>query len=75
MEAEDLVSEKRRSKQVNSEPVSADTLKIGDRVKLLTIGQNGTILSLPDEKGNLMINIGALKGKGETTRPYAHQRG
>ena len=61
-EAEDLVSEK-VVKQVNSEPVSADTLKIGDRVKLLTIGQNGTILSLPDEKGNLMINIGALKIK------------
>ena len=38
-------------------------MKIGDRVKLLTIGQNGTILSLPDEKGNLMINIGALKVK------------
>ena len=61
-EAEDLVSEI-VVKQVNSEPVSADTLKIGDRVKLLTIGQNGTILSLPDEKGNLMINIGALKVK------------
>lgn len=61
-EAEDLVSEK-VVKQVNSEPVSADTLKIGDRVKLLTIGQNGTILSLPDDKGNLMINIGALKVK------------
>ena len=61
-ETEDLVSEK-VVKQVNSEPVSADTLKIGDRVKLLTIGQNGTILSLPDEKGNLMINIGALKVK------------
>ena len=61
-EAEDLVSEI-VVKQVNSEPVSADTLKIGDRVKLLTIGQNGTILSLPDEKGNLMINIGALKIK------------
>ena len=61
-EAEDLVSEK-VVKQVNSEPVSADTLKVGDRVKLLTLGQNGTILSLPDEKGNLMINIGALKVK------------
>ena len=61
-EAEDLVSEK-VVKQVNSEPVSADTLNIGDRVKLLTIGQNGTILSLPDEKGNLMINIGTLKVK------------
>ena len=61
-EAENLVSEK-VVKQVNSEPVSADTLKNGDRVKLLTIGQNGTILSLPDEKGNLMINIGALKVK------------
>ena len=61
-EAENLVSEK-VVKQVNSEPVSADTLKIGDRVKLLTLGQNGTILSLPDEKGNLMVNIGVLKVK------------
>ena len=61
-DAEDLVSEK-VVKQVNSEPVSADTLKVGDRVKLLTLGQNGTILSLPDEKGNLMVNIGALKVK------------
>lgn len=61
-EAENLVSEK-VIKQVNSEPVSADTLKIGDRVKLLTLGQNGTILSLPDEKGNLMVNIGVLKVK------------
>ena len=61
-DAEDLVSEK-VVKQVNSEPVSADTLKVGDRVKLLTLGQNGTILSLPDEKGNLMVNIGVLKVK------------
>ncbi|MDY6038805.1 MAG: endonuclease MutS2 [Eubacterium sp.] len=61
-EAEDRVSEK-LVKQVNSEPVSAETLKIGDRVKILTLGQNGSIISLPDEKGNLLVSVGILKVK------------
>lgn len=48
-------------KQVNSDPVSAKDLKVGDRVKHLTLDQNGEIISLPDEKGDVMVLIGALK--------------
>ncbi len=47
--------------QVNSEPVSADDIKIGGRVKVLTLSQNGSVLTLPDEKGVLTVSIGAMK--------------
>lgn len=45
----------------NDNPVKVDTLKTGDRVKVLTLDQNGEILTLPDEKGNLMVQVGILK--------------
>ncbi len=48
-------------KQVNSQPVSAADLKVGDRVKVLTIDQNGTVVSLPDDKGSLQVAIGQMK--------------
>ena len=48
-------------KQINSAPVSAADLKVGDRVKHLTLDQNGEIVSLPDDKGDVMVLIGALK--------------
>jgi DNA mismatch repair protein MutS2 len=41
--------------------VRADQLSIGTRVKLVTLDQNGEVVSLPDAKGNLMVQIGALK--------------
>lgn len=48
-------------KQINSAPVDAKDLKVGDRVKHITLDQNGEIISLPDEKGEVMVLIGALK--------------
>lgn len=45
----------------NYNPVTIDQLKIGDRVKVLTLGQNGEILSLPDDKGDMFVQIGMLK--------------
>jgi len=48
-------------KLVNYDPVSPEELKIGDRVKLLTLDQNGEVLTLPDAKGDLMINVGIMK--------------
>ncbi len=48
-------------KLVNYDPVRPEELKIGDRVKLLTLDQNGEVLSLPDAKGDLLINVGILK--------------
>lgn len=45
----------------NYKPVTIDKLKVGDRVKVLTLGQNGEIISLPDSKGNLFVQVGLLK--------------
>lgn len=45
----------------NYNPVSIDQLKAGDRVKVLTLGQNGEILSLPDDKGDMLVQVGPLK--------------
>ena len=51
----------RMVKQVNSDPVSADDILPGDRVKVLTLDQNGEVLSKPDSKGEVMVLVGALK--------------
>ncbi|MCI8608252.1 MAG: endonuclease MutS2 [Firmicutes bacterium] len=45
----------------NDRPVRADELTVGDRVKLLTLDQNGEILTLPDEKGDLTVQVGIMK--------------
>ncbi|MBR3599741.1 MAG: Smr/MutS family protein, partial [Lachnospiraceae bacterium] len=45
----------------NYKPVTVDQLKVGNRVKVLTLDQNGEILSLPDAKGDLMVQVGLLK--------------
>lgn len=47
--------------QVNNKPVKASTLKIGDRVKVMTLNQNGEIVSLPNSNGDLQVQIGMLK--------------
>ena len=60
-------AEKRHS-QKQSKPaqsgavgVSADQLKLGTRVKLVRLGQNGEVATLPDSRGNLRVQVGALK--------------
>ena len=48
-------------RQVNNNPVQASEIKVGDRVKVLSLDQNGEILSLPDDKGNLLVKVGIMK--------------
>ncbi|MBR5315690.1 MAG: endonuclease MutS2 [Firmicutes bacterium] len=48
-------------RQVNSNPINASQLKVGDRVKVLSLDQNGEILTLPDNDGNLQVKIGIMK--------------
>ena len=45
----------------NFEPADASKLRIGMRVKVMSIGQNGEIRSLPDAKGDLQVQAGILK--------------
>lgn len=59
-EAEDSVAEK-LIKRVNQSPVNAAELKVGDKVRVLTLDQAGEILTLPDEKGDLTVKVGIMK--------------
>lgn len=59
-EAEERVSEK-LIRRVNQAPVNADDLKVGDKVRVLTLDQIGEILTKPDEKGDLAVKIGIMK--------------
>ena len=59
-DAEERVSEK-LIRRVNQQPVNADELKVGDKVRVLTLDQIGEIISKPDEKGDLAVKIGIMK--------------
>lgn len=50
----------RKSIQTGKKPDASD-IKLGMRVKLLSIGQNGEVESLPDVRGNLTVRIGVLR--------------
>ena len=51
------------TREENDNPVSIDDVKVGDRVKVLTINQNGEVIALPDSKGEIMVQIGIMKMK------------
>lgn len=59
-DAEDKFAEK-MIKRINQSPVKADQLKIGDKVRVVTLDQPGEILSLPDSKGDLLVKVGMMK--------------
>lgn len=41
--------------------VQPDKLKIGDSVKIISLGLKGTVSSLPDHKGNLFVQCGIMR--------------
>lgn len=43
--------------------LKAEQLKIGDSVKIVTMGLKGTVSSLPDHKGNLFIQCGIMRSQ------------
>lgn len=47
--------------KVNSQPISAEELKIGDTVRVLSLNQNGELMSLPDSRGEIQVQIGIMK--------------
>ena len=52
---------KKEKKDTGVRTVDPDKLTVGTRVKLLTIDQNGEVESLPDDRGNLQVRIGAIR--------------
>ena len=53
-------------KEINDDPVRIEDVKTGDRVKVLSLGQNGEIITLPDDKGEITVQVGRLKVKAKT---------
>ena len=47
-----------------AQPVSPKKLKLGDGVRVLTMGgMTGTVSSLPDQDGNIFVQLGIMKSK------------
>lgn len=68
-----------RERKKNPEPpISTDpaTIQSGQRVRIVTLDQIGEVLSLPDDKGELMVQVGRLKVtvKAENVVPITENR-
>ena len=51
-------------KQVRkTKELSADQIRLGDRVKVLSLNLNGTVTTLPDSSGNVFVQMGILRSK------------
>lgn len=51
----------KKEKVVKQKAIKAEELKIGDPVKIVTMGMTGSVASLPDSKGNVFVMCGALR--------------
>jgi DNA mismatch repair protein MutS2 len=47
--------------QENPNPMSHDEIQVGKRVRVLSLDQIGEVLTLPDDKGELAIQVGRIK--------------
>lgn len=45
----------------NKNPATPEQIKIGSRVKVVSLGQNGQAITLPDDKGDLFVQMGPVK--------------
>ncbi|MDR2355133.1 MAG: endonuclease MutS2 [Clostridiales Family XIII bacterium] len=46
---------------VNPRPVDPGTLRAGDRVEVLPLAQSGEVISPPDERGEVQVQLGRMK--------------
>ncbi len=49
--------------QPRKKPPAPKQLKLGDSVKILSMGLKGTVSSLPDHKGNLFVQCGIIRSQ------------
>lgn len=55
--------QKKEQEIVNKQIPDAKDIKLGIRVNVLTLDEKGKVLSLPDDKGDMMVQVGNLKMK------------
>lgn len=60
-EKNNRLSVKRQDTSQNRPSLKASDLKLGDAVKILSMGLKGTVSSLPDHKGNLFVQCGIIR--------------
>lgn len=51
----------KKKKQKNKAVLSAEEIKVGDTVQVLSLNLTGTVASLPNAKGDLYVQVGALR--------------
>jgi len=51
----------KKKKQKNKAVLSAEEIKVGDTVQVLSLNLIGTVASLPNAKGDLYVQVGALR--------------
>ncbi len=49
--------------EINAKPAKRSEIKLGDRVSVVSLGQKGNVVSLPDDKNELLVQIGMMKVK------------
>lgn len=60
-EKNNKLSIKNEKASPNAKTLKASDLKLGDAVKILSMGLKGTVSSLPDHKGNLFVQCGIIR--------------
>ena len=45
----------------NPQPVKAEELQVGDKVRILTLDQKGTVLTLPDSRKEIKVQVGQMQ--------------
>ena len=63
---DDLSEGLRREVREDTEPPK--TVKPGDRVRILTLGAEGTVLEAPDDRGEVSLQAGAMKFKAHLSQ-------
>ena len=51
----------KKKKQKNQKVMSAEDVKVGDTVQILSLGLTGTVATLPNAKGELYVQVGVLR--------------
>lgn len=52
-----------KTKSLVTRSIKPEQLKLGDSVKIVSIGLKGTVSSLPDQKGNLFVQCGIMRSQ------------
>lgn len=59
-QSEELIEE-RKAKFLKDEGRPLDSLKVGQKVLINSLGQKGTVLSLPNQQGEVLVQAGIMK--------------